>query len=155
LVRKLTPPIVAKIHALQRTGLNQVQIASKLGIAQATVHNGLKETDPNAGKAAKRSSKRLPPLKKSKTPETMDDLRTLVAEHVRALQDLANDAKRRENTSVYLQLAKASMALVKELARLTPPERGDEDDAPDMVEAARRAREKILERVRRRARGAA
>jgi predicted transcriptional regulator len=155
LVRKLTAPVVAKIHALQRTGLNQVQIAAKLGIAQATVHNGLKERDPNPGKSAKRSSKRLPPLPKTKTPETTEDLRALIAEHVRQLQDLANAAKREKNTAVYLQLARASSGIIKELARLTPPDHDDEDAAPDMVEAARRAREKILERVRRRARGAA
>lgn len=147
MVRKLTPPVVAKIRARQRAGLNQTQIAAELGISQATVSHGLKEPAPKPA----RSSKRAARIRRATTPESMDDLRSLIAEHVRSLQDLAERAKRDKNTGVYLQLARAAGNLIKELARLTPAEPPDENASPDMVEAARRAREKILERVRRRA----
>ena len=52
---------------------------------------------------------------------------------------------------MYLQLTRTSMQLIKELERFTPPPVPELDEHPDMITAAAQAREKILERVRRRA----
>ena len=72
---------------------------------------------------------------------------------MRTLDNLAREAKKRNDDGVYMQIAKVASALIAQLARLTPPDPIDHDNAPDMVSAAQRARDLILERVRRRAQG--
>lgn len=148
--------MLVKIHAKQRAGLNQTQIANELGIAQGTVSIGLRQKPPELPRDSKRSSKtasRRPPAKRAEAPKTRDELRERLGALIATIEDLAAKAQTEGNLGVVLQIARVSNGLIKELARLTPAPKGDEEESPDMNEAAKRARQKILERVRRRARG--
>jgi predicted transcriptional regulator len=153
MTRKLNGQMLARIHAARRRGLNQTEIARSLGISQPTVSNALKQPAPAPPRSSKTSSSSKPPPVRTATPTSRDDLRAQLGKIIATITDLADEARKRQDPHVYLQFARVASSAIKELSRLIPPPAPDENDSPDVIEAARRAREKILERVRRAAKG--
>lgn len=153
MTRKVNGALLAKIHARRRAGLNQTQIARELGISQGTVSLALKRSPPEPPrKSSTSSSKQAPPVR-SAVPTSRDDLREQLGKMIATITDLAEQARAKQDPQVYLQFMRVASASIKELSRLMPPPAPDANDSPDVIATADRAREKILERVRRAAKG--
>ncbi|MCC6902803.1 MAG: hypothetical protein IT377_27775 [Polyangiaceae bacterium] len=101
--------------------------------------------------------KRKPaPGEVSTTPTTPSDASSvleLLSRSVRATEKLAGVAEREGRLSEFSTLTRTLGQLVTLVGRLTPPAPPPVDDDPLLVAAATRAREKLLDRVERRARG--
>lgn len=164
MARKLTPEVVAKIHQRRAAGLTQAEIARELGISHGSVGNALKIKELQNGFPPPKPPISEPlddppvapePSSSVASGETLADLRGTLLELVRTLQGLAKAAKDSKDGGVYLQIARVTAQLVKEVARLTPPDPPDHEQAPDMVEAAARMRDALHAMVDRELDGAA
>jgi predicted transcriptional regulator len=153
MTRKVNARMLGKIHARRRAGLNQTQIARELGISQGTVSLALQKPPPALPRKASSSSSKKAPLVHSPAPTSRDDLREQLGKMIATITQLAEEARARQDPHVYLQFARVASQSIKELSRLMPPPPPDANDSPDVIAAADRAREKILERVRRAAKG--
>ncbi len=173
--KKLTPAFVADVHARKRAGLSARQIAKEKGVSRQTIDRAL-DAAPTSTKVtvtSKRPSKvaqtvaqnaevaqKTTPATGPSTPADLDELRTLMAELARGLTAQAREAREDDDAGAYMALASKAKDAVLALAKLSPAAPQAEHEGfyvttEDMAKTAAEVRAKILERVARRAKGAA
>lgn len=161
--RKLNPPIVAKIKRLKASGSTHAEIAEKTGVSRGTVTNALRQVKP--AKPAPRTVAVPAALPASESPTTAPiepmTPEGLLLELQRELADLRRDAEQARKNGDDAGLARsqrlrsALLSLATRIQRSLPI-------ADDLVlvprdtleQTASTARAKILERIRRAAKGA-
>ena len=164
MARKLTDELISRIVARHRAGLSYEQLADEFGLSRGSIGNAIKaagkvpSANPSSPVATEPAPGASPPTAiegESAELSELDagDLRRMLTALIRTLDALAKEAHARGDGAVFARMAKTAESLIAQLRRLTPPEPPDHDNAPDMVAAAKRARELILERVRRRTQG--
>lgn len=156
MARKLTNSVIARIQARKREGLTHEQLAAEFGLSLGSISAAVRSVLPTARKpevddAAPASPPASPPpaLEAEGAEVGLEDIRRMLGQMARTLRDVGEEARRQGDRGVYLQFVRASTAAFKEIGRFTPAKPPDENDDPDMVAAAKTAREKIIERIRR------
>lgn len=144
--RKTTPAAESRARELAAAGLGVREIAATLKIeglrgSKSTVAAWLKSPAP--------SRTTSPSTELAPTTDTLE----LIKRSVQATEQLARVAQREGRLSEFSTLTRTLGQLVTLVGRLTPPAPPPVDDDPLLVAAAKRAREKLLDRVERRARG--
>ena len=157
----MTPAVVAKIEKLSREGLSARAIASRLHIGKGSVQNALKKNAGAPKKRAdreKRSNGKAPAWTRDESPVgdvTPDHVKTWLAEQVRDQRAIARHAKKSNDVETFQTASRALTASSLLLARIVR----QDDKKPEgmfvtqeaLEVAAEVAREKLLERVVRRA----
>lgn len=160
MARKLTNSVIARIQARKREGLTHEQLAAEFKLSLGSISAAVRSVLPSAKKPeAVDAAPPAPPPASPPAPEAegegaevgLEDIRRMLGQMARTLRDVGEEARRQGDRGVYLQFVRASTAAFKEIGRFTPAKPPDENDDPDMVAAAKTAREKIIEAVRRRA----
>lgn len=167
--RVLTPPTIQRIHERRRMGIPFAEIARELGISHESARQGF-EMAPPAVEGASTSGETTNPINEAplepvaSTEANRDETtgpvnpgamaRDEIEKLVVALGEESRIARSTGETGQFIQIASKLAAAAHTLAKLTPPPPVNFDESPDMVDAARRGREKILERVRRSREGA-
>lgn len=157
MARKLTNSVIARIQARKREGLTHEQLAAEFGLSLGSISAAVRCVLPSAKKAeGVDNAAPAPPPASPPAPEGeegaevgLEDIRRMLGQMARTLRDVGEEARRQGDRGVYLQFVRASTAAFKEIGRFTPAKPPDENDDPDMVAAAKTAREKIIERIRR------
>lgn len=156
MARKLTNSVIAKIQARKREGLTHEQLAAEFGLSLGSISAAVRSVLPSAKKPERATVDDGPPAPAPSSPAVeegaevgLEDIRRMLGQMARTLRDVGEEARQKGDRGVYLQFVRASTAAFKEIGRFTPAKPPDENDDPDMIAAAKTAREKILERIRR------
>lgn len=161
--RVVTAEIADRAKELKRKGLSYQEVADELGLSVGSVANALKvpkgEAPGGAGSAGgSGGGGRAPRLPKG-PPRARDGAARASAVDVglealdEQLEDLREQAAKQRlegNESGYNQTAARINATIAQREKLTPVEAPDPEARPDMQAAAKAAREKLREYVRRR-----
>ncbi|MBK8994948.1 MAG: hypothetical protein IPM35_04245 [Myxococcales bacterium] len=161
--RKLNPPIVAKIKRLKASGSTHAEIAEKLGLSRGTVSNALGQVKPAKPAARTVAAPAELPASESPTAAPIEPMTPegLLLELQRELADLRHDAVQARKNGNDAGLARSQRLRASLLSMAARIQRSlpIADDMVlvsrveiDLVEATARA--KILERIRRAAKGA-
>lgn len=166
--RELTPEVVADIRRRRRSGVPLSELEKEFGFSRGSIVNALK---PKAKAAPARKGKRGAKAAAADAPPdpiAIPEVAEGTCQHCgrsddengRALRVLNRNAdvieamlkKMAETGDVVAtdRLLRSLSALTAQVAKMTPPPADDPDASPDMVAAAERAREKLLEVARRR-----
>ncbi|MBE7480813.1 MAG: hypothetical protein HS104_12635 [Polyangiaceae bacterium] len=162
--RKLNPSLVREIKKLKARNATHEEIAEKTGVSRGTVSNALRQVKPAKPAASTKGAPAAPSSPEPSAPLPVEPMTPegLLLELQRELADLRRDAEQaRKNgddagLSRTQRLRSALLCLATRIQRSLPI-------ADDMVlvsrdaleQAAASARAKILERMRRSARGGA
>lgn len=156
MARKLTPQLTREIKKLARAGDSTREIAAKVGLSRGSVSNVLATARTNGKNGTPSKPAAAPPPEPEPmdgTPPTLDEQLSWLGQTVRARR---LDAQRLRAAGDDLGAARATRDLLSAqalLARHTPT--GEQTGVflsnETIGQSASRAREKLLERVRRRA----
>lgn len=142
---KLTPTVVADIHARRRRGETWPVIAKALGMAEATVRTGGRLPDPNRAELA---AKAAPVGSPRETPATSDEIpkdaeAAEISRWIEEVEAAAQAEKRAGNIAAFGSLMAKLVSLAEHRRKIAPPPRDNPDDNPDFAAAKERARQAL------------
>lgn len=159
---QLTDAVVSAIHARRRAGVPYADLAREFSLGIGSISRALKMPEPVTDEVpGVRRRPRKPfvatvpaaPSVAAGAGHPDDDgpaereggpaLLSLLERQVDALEGLAKAAK--ADPAAFLAINRSMNSSIALLAKLQPPPPPDHENAPDMVEAARRCREKLHE----------
>jgi hypothetical protein len=143
-MRKLTPPVVAKIKALKREGRTNAEVAAAVGVSTGAVsqaYRGVTSDGPKAKTAAQAGTAPTqpalpPPAPVSGDPVSTDELRSMLSKLARGLVADAEQARDAQQAQTYQSHARQAMAAVSALAKLTPATLDEELEGAVLVTEA-------------------